>query len=70
MRVSDDGCGMEQEALKHIFDKFYQADTAHATKGNDLGLALAKRVIDLLSGEIYAESSMGNSTVFTVKLKN
>lgn len=65
--VSDNGCGISPEALPHIFDKFYQEDSSHATKGNGLGLALVKRIIELCGGTISAESS-GRGTVFTVRL--
>lgn len=67
--VKDNGCGMSARDIKHIFDKFYQADTSHATKGNGLGLALVKEIITLIQGEITVESSQGVGSVFTVKLK-
>lgn len=67
--VKDSGCGISNEAGKHIFDKFYQGDNSHASQGNGLGLALVKRIIDIIGCEISVSSEVGKGSSFIIKMQ-
>lgn len=66
--IKDSGCGIKSESIPHIFDKFYQADTSHATQGNGIGLAVAEKIIKLHGGDITVHSELCKGTTFTVYL--
>lgn len=66
--ISDNGIGMSEEVQSRIFDKFYQEDKSRHFKGNGLGLALVKKILDLCKCEISVSSKVGEGTTFTIYL--
>ena len=68
VRVRDNGIGMDALTKSHIFEKFYQGENSHHARGNGLGLAMVKRIVELSSGKIHVESEVGLGSTFTVTL--
>lgn len=68
VKIKDEGVGMDDETRVHIFEKFYQGDSSRTSKGNGLGLSLAKRILDLCSGRITVKSQIEKGAEFTVRL--
>ena len=68
VKITDVGIGMDENTLKHIFEKFYQGDPARSDSGNGLGLPLVKRIIDLCGGRISVQSEKDKGTAFYVYL--
>ena len=66
--VRDSGVGITEEEQKHIFDKFWQADSSRSVAGNGLGLSIVKRITQIAGGEITVKSRPGEGSVFTVVL--
>ncbi|MBF0208298.1 MAG: CHASE2 domain-containing protein [Oligoflexia bacterium] len=72
IKISDNGVGISQENLEHIFDKFFRIknDAAHTIKGFGLGLYLVKYFVELHGGKIGVNSTPGVGTEFLITLKN
>ncbi len=70
IRVIDDGIGISEDDLSHVFERFYRADKFHSSGGNSIGLGLAivKWIAEVHGGEVSATSVKGKGSVFTVLL--
>lgn len=68
VEISDKGIGMKDETRQHVFEKFYQGDSARVSEGNGLGLSLVKRIVDLCGGSIDVKSFLGKGTDIIIKL--
>ncbi|CAN5908127.1 ATP-binding protein [soil metagenome] len=66
--VTDKGCGIPEEEIPHIFERFYRAQGSSRADGTGLGLALASEITDHLGGEIQVESKPDSGSVFSVVL--
>jgi two-component system OmpR family sensor kinase len=68
LTVSDNGAGISAEALPHVFDRFYRADSSRSSGNTGLGLAISKAIVGAHGGEIEVSSQPGVGSVFTVRL--
>lgn len=66
--IENSGEWIPDEKLAHVFDKFYQVDRSHKQEGNGLGLALAKRIVEINGGNISAENIPSGGCRFKVSL--
>ena len=66
--IADDGCGIKEEHLNCIFDRFFRADASRTTPGSGLGLCLAKAYISSHKGTIEVQSEFGKGSVFTIHM--
>lgn len=70
LEFRDNGIGIKEEELPHIFDRFYRADSARKIRGSSgLGLAIAKQIVEGLEGRIWATSVYGEGTSILISLK-
>ena len=66
LRGTDDGVGVDETDLSRLFERFYRADRARASRGTGLGLAIVKHIALAHGGEVLVESIPGAGSVFTV----
>jgi signal transduction histidine kinase len=69
LQVTDTGVGIPEEALDHIFERFYRVDKARARKsgGSGLGLSIVRSMVERYDGQIHVSSTIGTGSTFTVK---
>ncbi len=66
--VEDDGIGMTEETMNHVFEQFYRGDTENRYEGSGLGLSLVQRIVQLHGGSVLVESEPGRGSIFMVTL--
>lgn len=71
VQIKDNGSGIPEEAMPHVFDSFYRTDLSRNSKtgGSGLGLAISKKIIEEHGGTIWAESELGKGTSIFFSLK-
>ena len=69
VEFTDTGVGIPEDALTHIFERFYRVDKARSRKsgGSGLGLSIVRNLVERNRGEIHVESSVGKGTIFTLR---
>jgi two-component system OmpR family sensor kinase len=68
LRVADEGAGIPEDALPHVFERFYRAESSRAGEGTGLGLAIVRETVEALEGRIEVQSAPGEGSAFTVRL--
>jgi signal transduction histidine kinase len=68
VRVNDQGIGVPEEAMKHLFERFYRATDTARVGGTGLGLYISKQIVEAHGGYIWAESKVGEGSTFSFAL--
>lgn len=70
--IKDEGCGIDLETQKHIFERFTRADTSFSrlNEGCGIGLSIVKSMLDVLNGDISVQSELDKGSIFEISLPN
>lgn len=66
LQISDNGVGLDEKQLNHIFDRLYKADSSRTKQSSGLGLCIAKQLTELMGGNISADSKLGKGLIFDI----
>ncbi len=66
LQISDNGVGLDEKQLNHIFDRLYKADSSRTKQSSGLGLCIAKQLTELMGGNISADSTLGKDLIFEI----
>lgn len=66
LQISDNGVGLDEKQLNHIFDRLYKADSSRTKQSSGLGLCIAKQLTELMGGNISADSTLGKGLIFDI----
>lgn len=70
LTVQDNGCGISEDDLPRVFDRFYRGDPARSSAGTGLGLSLVKTIAELHGGTLAAKSQIDRGTTMTMTFRN
>lgn len=66
LEIQDNGMGMDEESLEHIFDRFYRSNNDRANKGVGLGMSMVKRIVDMHNADIHVTSELNEGSCFRI----
>ena len=69
LRVRDNGLGIAESDLPHIFERFYKVDKAHSGMGSGLGLSIAREIVQRMGQSLTVDSELGKGSVFTLTVQ-
>lgn len=69
LRVRDNGLGISESDLPHIFERFYKVDKAHSGMGSGLGLSIAREIVQRMGQSLTVDSELGKGSVFTLTVQ-
>lgn len=70
INIADDGIGISEKDQRLIFDAYFRSNEVTSIEGEGLGLYIAKENMDLITGQLFVKSTIGEGSVFTIRFPN